>query len=307
MNIAEQRLRHLLLEAGFGEGIRGEQIWLGGGLGTTTPDVIYRAPHHDEDEGVCIYLDGLSKHIHGNPATAERDRIIRAWLRNNGYEVIEIAVTDLHDVGAMAAHFRRLAGFLREDEIRKRVKTDTDWFERAGEGADANRRPALRVVEPREEDRFKTCVPLVPLSAAAGGFGETGNVNWDEWEWVEVDTSRQLRPVMFVAQVSGRSMEPGVPDGSYCLFSSPVEGTRQGKTVFVELDEVDPDTGAQYTVKRYESEKVETEDGWRHVKVILKPTNPDFQPIELTCEDEGEVRVRAELVEVVGHEVNRGD
>ncbi|MBL7179011.1 MAG: hypothetical protein ISS65_02230 [Desulfobacterales bacterium] len=51
----------------------------------------------------------------------------------------------------------------------------------------------------------------------------------------------------------------------------------------------------------YSSEKAATEDGsWRHVKVILKPNNPDFEPIELTCEDEGSVQVVAELLEVLG-------
>jgi len=61
------------------------------------------AHHHDEDEGVCIYLDGLSGHLHGNAATAEQDQRIRSWLRNNGYEVIEIAVSDLFDEGAMTS------------------------------------------------------------------------------------------------------------------------------------------------------------------------------------------------------------
>ena len=74
VNEAERRLRHLLLAAGFEEGIRGEQIRLDPAIGTTTPDVIYRAPHHGADEGVCIYLDGLSGHLHGNAATAEQDR-----------------------------------------------------------------------------------------------------------------------------------------------------------------------------------------------------------------------------------------
>ena len=46
VNEAERRLRHLLLAAGFEEGIRGEQIRLDRAIGTTTPDVIYRAPHH---------------------------------------------------------------------------------------------------------------------------------------------------------------------------------------------------------------------------------------------------------------------
>ena len=70
VNEAERRLRHLLQAAGFEEGVRGEQIRLDPAIGTTTPDVIYRAAHHGRDEGVCIYLDGLSGHLHGNATTA---------------------------------------------------------------------------------------------------------------------------------------------------------------------------------------------------------------------------------------------
>ena len=65
-------------------------------------------------------------------------------------------------------------------------------------------------------------------------------------------------------------------------------------------DEVDPDTGLRFTVKRYRSEKTADEDGWRHVKILLEPVNPDFQPIELTADDEDSVVVTAELVEVIG-------
>ena len=89
--------------------------------------------------------------------------------------------------------------------------------------------------------------------------------------------------------------------GSYCLFRSPVAGTRQGRTVLVRLlDAVDPDTGQRFTVKRYRSEKTADADGWRHVKIVLEPVNPEFQPIELTTEDEEAVAVVAELVEVIG-------
>ena len=147
-------------------------------------------------------------------------------------------------------------------------------------------------------------VPLVPLKAAAGYFGDpSSGIDSDlEWGWVEVDTRRKLRPGMFVAQVVGKSMEPRIPDGAYCLFSTPVTGTRQGLTVVVQmLDDTDPETGESYTVKRYESRKITSEDGtWRHVKITLKPDNRDFQPIELTCEDEGSIQVVAELVEVLG-------
>ena len=124
-----------------------------------------------------------------------------------------------------------------------------------------------------------------------------------DWEWVEFDAGRSLRPGMFVAQVVGKSMEPRIPDGAYCLFASPVTGTRQGRTVLVRLrDAVDPDTGERFTVKRYRSEKTEDEDGWRHVRIVLEPVNPVFAPIELKIEDEGAVAVVAELVEVIGSE-----
>ncbi len=301
VNESERRLRHLLLAAGFEEGIRGQQIRLDRAIGTTTPDVIYRAPHHGEDEGVCIYLDGLSGHLHGNAATAEQDQRIRTWLRNNGYEVIEIAVSDLHDEASMARQFRKLAGYLGANELRDALRTDTSWFSRL-DGKEAKRGGAgLRIVRPRAEQRYVDCVPLVPLKAAAGAFSEPQNVRDGEWDWVQVDSHHRLQPGMFVAQVVGKSMEPAIPDGAYCLFSTPVSGSRQGRTVLVQLrDSPDPETGERYTVKRYESEKVNAEDGtWRHLKITLKPNNPDFVPIELTCDDEGSVQVIAEMLEVL--------
>ncbi len=131
VNAAEDKLRHLLLAAGFGEGIRGEQIRLGVALGTTTPDVIYRTDDPDDGQEIAIYLDGLSEHLHGNPATAARDREIRSWLRDQGWEVIEISATDLDDRDAMVRHFRRLAGYLGRHDLRGVLRADTSWYDRA--------------------------------------------------------------------------------------------------------------------------------------------------------------------------------
>ncbi|MGI8785974.1 MAG: S24 family peptidase [Acidobacteriota bacterium] len=185
-------------------------------------------------------------------------------------------------------------------EAYRRLRSDTGEAERGMTSRTLPRR--LRVVEPKSKERYVTCVPLVPLKAAAGAFGDPQHVQDDGFEWVAVESRHRLRPGMFVAQVVGKSMEPAIPDGSYCLFAAPAEGTRQGKTVLVQLrDAADPETGQRYTVKRYESVKTEQGDSWRHAKVTLKPVNPDFEPIVLTG-DEGELQVIAELVEVLGGE-----
>ena len=65
----------------------------------------------------------------------------------------------------------------------------------------------------------------------------------------------------------------------------------------------DDETGGQYTLKVYYSEKTLGEDGgWQHQKIILKPLNPDYEPIVLEPEQEGDVRVVAELVQSLGGE-----
>jgi phage repressor protein C with HTH and peptisase S24 domain len=106
---------------------------------------------------------------------------------------------------------------------------------------------------------------------------------------------------MFIARVVGSSMEPLIPANSYCLFREARAGSRQGKRVLVwHAGVTDADTGGQFTVKVYESEKQVTEEGWQHTRITLRPLNPDFEPIELTPREAGDVRVLAEFVEVVG-------
>ena len=161
--------------------------------------------------------------------------------------------------------------------------------------------PSLRIVAPRPEERYLHCVPLVPLEVAAGAFSTPQHIEDDNFAWVGVETERRLRQGMFVARVVGKSMEPAIPDGAYCLFAAPVEGTRQGKTVLVQMrDAADPETGATYTVKRYASEKADQEDSWHHTKIILSPVNPDFASIALTGMEAEQLNVIAEVVDVLG-------
>jgi len=117
----------MLSRAGFPEPQWHKQLQLGRPLGGTQPDCFF--PGDDEaDKGVCVYLDGLSAHIHGNPATQVRDRQIREHLRAEHYEVIEIAANQLTDRGAMSQHFFRLARVLMSKEEARRIRDSAGWF-----------------------------------------------------------------------------------------------------------------------------------------------------------------------------------
>lgn len=164
----------------------------------------------------------------------------------------------------------------------------------------------FRSVQPGPGDRFRTCVPLVSLRAAAGRWSQEqqGLEQPGEWaeDWVTYETRTRFEPGMFVARVQGDSMAPEIADGAYCLFRQPRAGSRQGRKLLVWHSGIaDPHTGGQYTLKVYTSEKARAGDGdWQHTRIVLKPLNPAHQPIVLTPADEGEVRVIAEFVEVVG-------
>jgi type I restriction enzyme R subunit len=157
----------------------------------------------------------------------------------------------------------------------------------------------IQMLRPNMKERYVNCVPFVPLKVAAGAFSSPQHINDEDWDWIAIPSMHKLRRGMFVAQVIGKSMEPLIPDGSYCLFSAPVTGTRQGKIVLVQLrDATDPETGERYTVKKYFSDKAQENDSWRHSKIMLKPINIEFQPKVFVNADENQLKVIAELVQV---------
>lgn len=159
-----------------------------------------------------------------------------------------------------------------------------------------------RVVPPDHErvraERFRTMLPVYSLRAAAGYFGAGEEVELEGW--IEVAGVGKLDERMFVARAVGRSMEPTIRDGDLLVFRAKPTGTRQGKTVLARYrGPADPETGGSFTVKKYSSEKIADGDGgWRHTKVALSPTNPDFEPIVLTPKAKEDFSVIAEFVAV---------
>jgi len=143
--------------------------------------------------------------------------------------------------------------------------------------------------------QFKEYLPVYDLAAACGYFGQGEEAQ--QQGWVKV-SDRKLNKNMFISKVIGHSMEPLIPDGSFCIFQANVVGSRQGKIVLVQWNTpIDPDTGGKFTVKKYMSEKKYKVDGsWEHESIQLLPVNPAYSPIVIPDSNDGEFRVIAEFV-----------
>lgn len=131
-------------------------------------------------------------------------------------------------------------------------------------------------------------IPLYTLRAACGYF-EDGQVPEAEG-WIDAtghgftpDPKRQ-----FAVHAKGDSMLPKIKDGDICIFEWYNAGSRNGEIVLTQSSEYDSEYGGKYTIKRYNSEKTVTDEGWQHSKVELQPLNPDFDTIELN--EDGEYR-----------------
>jgi len=185
----------------------------------------------------------------------------------------------------------RLSNVLRLSERRSVVVGDLEralerLYERQVEG-----RPAEVAVLP-----FRTHLPVYSLRAAAGKFGPDQEVDVEPEGWIPAPAGLHGLEDYFACHVWGRSMEPRIPDGSLCLFRRIPAGSRQGKLVLVRRRSAS-ESGGEFTVKRYRSQKaVSEEGGWRHARIVLEPLNPDYPVLELGPD---EFQVIGEFVRVV--------
>ena len=142
--------------------------------------------------------------------------------------------------------------------------------------------------------RYTTHVPVYDLTAAAGFWGPESMP--EEIGWTEL-SGVSLKPGMFVALVTGTSMEPLIPDGSWCLFRPCPAGSREGRIVLVQLGtDGSGENGGRFTVEKYHSEKTVTADGLRHDRIQLLPVNPAFKPIEIEAENAEDLVIVGEYV-----------
>ncbi len=144
--------------------------------------------------------------------------------------------------------------------------------------------------------RFETHLPLLSIRAAAGGFGRDMAAHAEGWVEVQVPGRRNLSDDLFLVRIEGRSMEPDIPDGSLCVFRSYYGGSRKGGIYLVQRIAT-MDEGGEVTIKRYESKKRQSESGWAHEAIEMRPENPEYDRWSLS-EDERYITI-AQFVSVI--------
>jgi len=191
------------------------------------------------------------------------------------------------------------------DYLRQRLRLASQTFASpAATSSGSEPSASKRTIEPTPPGKpYKEWLPVYDLQAAASEFGPS--VAADCLGWVPTPAGVRGDERFFVAQVVGRSMEPLIPDGSYCVFRRDVAGSRSGRVLLVQHWAIsDPETGGSYTVKEYRSLKVEdSESGddatWTHTAIQLLPRNKDFRAIWINPDQSDQLRVIAELVFVI--------
>jgi len=128
VNAPEKLLQTMLERAGFPDAIPQKSIDLGRPLGSTTPDFFFEDPN-DLKEGICLYLDGMSRSLHGDPERSQKDQAIRDELVNEGYEVVTITCGDLSDHDKMAKILFRIGRMLLGKQQAKAIRDRADWFD----------------------------------------------------------------------------------------------------------------------------------------------------------------------------------
>jgi phage repressor protein C with HTH and peptisase S24 domain len=154
---------------------------------------------------------------------------------------------------------------------------------------------------PATVQQFVTHLPIFSVQAAAGSYGGQMEERPEPDEWVETPSDLRLTDDMFVATVTGRSMEPKIPAGSRCIFRHFGAGSREGRLMLVQNLTESDEGGQRYTIKRYYSRKVTTEDGWQHSEITMEPLNPEFEPWQIDPEagELEQIRILAEFVRVL--------
>jgi hypothetical protein len=109
-NTPEAQLLRILHDHHFPSGECRKRVTTSMGV-ATEPDWLH------EPTKVAIYLDGMSRGLHGDPNVARKDQIIRQSLELDGYTVIVVQKRDLDDPQAVRQHLRSIAAAIGRGDL----------------------------------------------------------------------------------------------------------------------------------------------------------------------------------------------
>jgi transcriptional regulator with XRE-family HTH domain len=116
---------------------------------------------------------------------------------------------------------------------------------------DPGRFPFRRVPPGRESPR--TAVPLYSLRPGAH--------HWSDYQegsitaWVEPPEGVKPKKGLCIVRVAGRSLEPAVHDGAWCLFDKPWKQPRPHELGIFVKNGLSPDTGGYFCVRPFPSSR----------------------------------------------------
>lgn len=102
---AEDRFLKILKDNFFPEPTKQYAVDLGNNQ-STVADFAYT------DKKLLIFIDGLSRNIHGNPIQAERDKLQRKKAEFKGYKILEISAQALKDEEMMKGYMEMIGVYI---------------------------------------------------------------------------------------------------------------------------------------------------------------------------------------------------
>jgi hypothetical protein len=222
------------------------------------------------------------------------------WFESDIEAFLGVKSTDAHRKPQHMLHSLQ-SGAVDEDRIKLLANKIRTLVSGRADVQEASLSPPPVGAKTGDLVRFPKRFALLSLSVAAGGFSASQTPRAEGM--VSVHAEHEASSDSFVAVVKGKSMEPTVPEGSYCLFrffqdpSSVSASELNGRRVLVQLHEdSDPEHGGRYTLKQWVSH---CDESGAVLSVDLVPDNVGYETKSYRGEQCAVLRAVAELVEVV--------
>ena len=226
------------------------------------PDYILflkRKKDSDKTEQIQVFVEPKGE---GYIATDKWKEDFLLELESEGKLVFDIADTTAYKI--VGCHF-----YNEKDANRKKAVSD-EILSLCGE------QTLTKQSDVDESKKYREWLPLYSLRAACGRFMEQRLVEPDGW--VRVSGVKKRNEKLFVVRAEGKSMEPLISDGAFCVFEHR-DGTCDNNDIVLVEHSDDPgdEMMGSYTIKKFVGKR--NGGGWSTARLV--PENDDFDEIKL--------------------------